>query len=317
MEKNKITVVIPVYNEEKNIKILYDQLKNVLTDLENDHEIIFIDDGSYDGSYEEMCKLAENDENLKLIKFRRNFGQTSALSAGFHAASGDIIVTLDADLQNDPNDIPALLSKIDEGYDVVSGWRKDRKDPFLSRRLPSQIANLLIAIITGIKVRDAGCTLKAMRKEIVNDIHLYGEMHRFIPILAQWRGAQITEIPVNHLPRKFGETKYGISRTFRVILDLITVKFLLKYFMSPIQIFGLLGLFCLFGSFIAGAITVIMKFVSNVDMTGNPFLYLTILGIIIGVQFIVLGLLGEISVRIYYETQNKPTYTVRETVNLD
>ncbi|RMH68939.1 MAG: glycosyltransferase [Gemmatimonadetes bacterium] len=313
----RISVVIPILNEAINIPVLHAELTNVLPPITPDYEVIFVDDGSYDGSDAVIKALVEADSHVKLIRFRRNFGQTSALSAGFHYASGEIIITMDGDLQNDPADIPHLLEVLDQGYDVVSGWRKRRKDPFFTRQFPSRSANRLISLFTGIPVRDAGCTLKAMRKEIVDEIQLYGEMHRFIPILAQWRGAKITEIEVNHRPRQYGRPKYGLSRTLRVLLDLITVKFLLKYFASPIQIFGLIGLACLLGGGISGIVTIIMKWIYNVDMTGNPMLYLTILALILGVQFIVLGLLGEISVRIYYESQNKPTYAIKERMGFE
>ena len=313
----KISVVIPVFNEEKNIKLLYSKLKQILDSFGKDYEIIFIDDGSTDKTLTLLHQICQEDGKVKAVIFRRNFGQTAAISAGFDYAKGGIIVTLDADLQNDPKDIPQLISKIEEGYDVVSGWRAERKDPFLSRRLPSYISNWLISLFTGVKLHDYGCTLKAYRKEITKNIKLYGEMHRFIPALASWIGASICEVKVRHHPRKYGKSRYNFSRINRGFLDLLTVKFLLSFATRPIQIFGKLGLISIFSGFICGIILVAMKVVSRVDMTGNPFLYLSILFLLVGGQFISMGLLGEIISRTYHESQNKSIYFVREVLDYE
>ncbi len=296
----ELSIVIPVYNEEESIRLLYAELKDSLDKLDKNYEIILINDGSKDGTAEILKELSAQDKQLKTINFTRNFGQTAAMSAGFHYAQGDIIVTLDADLQNPPQDIGLLLDEMAKGYDVVSGWRKKRNDPFLSRRLPSMIANSLISKITGVKLHDYGCTLKAYKKDILKDIHLYGEMHRFIPALTSWMGARVAEIPVSHSARKFGTSKYGLNRTFRVILDLINVKFLITYSTRPIQFFGKIGLLSLAGAALSLAGLVGYKLLYGTDMTGNPLLYLAILLILIGVQFITLGLLGEINIRIYH-----------------
>ncbi len=314
-EIKDISVVIPVFNEEDNIKLLYPELKRVLGSLEKDYEIIFIDDGSTDTTPELLHKICREDRKVKGIIFRRNFGQTAAISAGFDYAKGEVIVTLDADLQNDPKDIPQLIEKIEEGYDVVSGWRAEREDPFLSRRLPSHISNWLTSLFTGVKLHDYGCTLKAYRREIAKDIKLYGEMHRFLPALASWVGASICEVKVGHRPRKYGKSKYNFSRINRGFLDLLTVKFLLSFATRPIQMFGKLGLISIFSGFICAIILVAMKLVSRVDMTGNPFLYLSILFLLIGGQFISMGLLGEIISRTYHESQNKSIYFIREVLD--
>jgi len=312
-----ISVVIPVFNEEENIKLLYPKLKQILDSLKKDYEIIFVDDGSTDKTPTLLHRICEENRKVKGIIFRRNFGQTAAISAGFDYAKGEVIVTLDADLQNDPEDIPQLISKIEEGFDVVSGWRAERKDSFLSRRMPSHISNWLASLFTGVRLHDYGCTLKAYRKEIAKDIKLYGEMHRFIPALASWVGASICEVKVRHHPRKYGESKYDFSRINRGFLDLLTVKFLLSFAARPIQIFGKFGLMSIFSGFICGVILVVMKVVSGVDMTGNPFLYLSILFLLIGGQFISIGLLGEIISRTYHESQNKSIYFVKEILDCD
>ena len=313
--RKDITVVIPVFNEEKNVKLLHTKLKQVLEGLKKDYEIIFIDDGSTDKTSAFLHRICEEDRKVKVVVFRRNFGQTAAISAGFDYAKGGIIVTLDADLQNDPKDIPQLISKIEEGYDVVSGWRAERKDPFLSRMLPSYISNWFTSLLTGVKLHDYGCTLKAYRKEIAKNIKLYGEMHRFIPALASWIGASICEVKVRHYPRKYGKSKYSFSRINRGFLDLLTVKFLLSFATSPIQIFGKFGLISIFLGFVCGIALIVMKFVYGVDMTGNPFLYLSILFLLIGGQFISMGLLGEIISRTYHESQNKSIYFVKKILD--
>lgn len=314
-ETKHISVVIPLFNEEENIKLLYPKLKHVLDNLGKNYEIIFIDDGSTDKTAALLHRIYTEDTKVKGIIFRRNFGQTAAISAGFDYAKGEIIVTLDADLQNDPKDIPRLIEKIEEGYDVVSGWRAERKDPFLSRRLPSCISNWLTSLFTGVKLHDYGCTLKAYRREIAKDIKLYGEMHRFLPALASWVGASISEVKVSHHSRKYGKSKYGFSRINRGFLDLLTVKFLLSFATRPIQIFGKFGLISIFAGFICGIILIVAKFIYGVDMTGNPFLYLSILFLLIGGQFISMGLLGEIISRTYHESQGKSIYFIREVLD--
>lgn len=313
-QKIDISVVIPLFNEEKSVKLLCEKLKHTLDNIDKSYEIILIDDGSKDETFSNLKEIHKKDKRFKIIKFRRNFGQTAAISAGFDYAKGDIIITMDGDLQNDPDDIPSLLKKMDEGYDIVSGWRKNRKDAFIKRRMPSHIANFLISKLTGVKLHDYGCTLKAYKKEVVKNIHLYGEMHRFIPALASWTGATVAEIQVTHHPRKYGKAKYGLSRILRVILDLITVKFFLSYFTRPIQIFGVWGILSMIFGLFSGIALILMKVLAGVDMTGNPFLLLSALLLIVGVLFIVLGLLGEVNIRIYYELQNKSIYVVRKII---
>ena len=307
-----ISVIVPLLNEEENIEVLYRELIDQLRELGQKFEIIFVDDGSTDRTFEILSKIQKDDSRVKVISFRKNFGQTAALSAGFDHAKGDIIVTLDADLQNDPQDIPKLLEKLNEGYDLVNGWRFDRKDPFLTRRLPSIIANKIISLITRVTLHDYGCTLKAFRKEVTKNIRLYGEMHRFIPAIASGMGISICEVKVNHRARKYGKSKYGISRTIRVILDLITVKFLLSYATRPIQVFGLLG-FCsgIIGFAIAIYLTIQRQFF-GIPLANRPLLLLAILLIFIGLQFVTLGLIAELQARTYHEAQNKPIYVIRE-----
>lgn len=313
----KISVVVPVFNEHQNIRRLYDALAPVLNHLPHDSEMLFVDDGSTDGSYQELRALCEADDRVKVVRFRRNFGQTAAMNAGLHLANGDVIITMDADLQNDPLDIPLLLDKLAEGYDLVHGWRKNRQDAWVNRKLPSKLANWLISKVTGFPVRDLGCTLKAMRREIAQDLQLYGEMHRFIPILANWRGARCAEVVTRHHPRRFGTSKYGISRTMRVLLDLITVKYMIQYLTSPMRLFGKIGLLSGTLGMISATATVAMKLLQGVDMTGNPLLLLTVFASFVGLQFIVLGMLGELGVRTYYESQQKQPYTIRELVNFN
>lgn len=309
-----VSVVVPVYNEEESILALYKRLTEALEALNYRYEIIAVDDGSRDGSFALLSQIAADDQRLRVVRFRRNFGQTSAFSAGFDRARGEVVVTIDADLQNDPADIGRLLSKMDEGYDVVSGWRADRQDRFLDRRLPSILANGLISRVTGVELHDYGCSLKAYRTEVLRGIKLYGELHRFIPAIASWQGVAVTELPVNHAARQFGTSKYGIGRTTRVLLDLVTVRFLLSYGTRPMQLFGLLGLISMFAGLVAGAYLTAIK-IAGGEIGGRPLLLLAVLLIVIGVQFITLGLISELIVRVYYESQSRPTYVVREEVN--
>jgi glycosyltransferase involved in cell wall biosynthesis len=310
-----LSIVVPIYNEEENISALHASISGALAATPLAYEIILVDDGSSDGSFSLLEKIARDDSRVKVIRFRRNFGQTAAMAAGFDAASGRVVVPMDGDLQNDPADIPRLLEKIEAGYDVVSGWRKDRKDTFINRKLPSMLANGLISRLTGVHLHDYGCTLKAYRREVLEGINLYGEMHRFVPALASQVGARVAELPVNHRPRLHGTSKYGISRTMRVILDLMTVKFLLAYSTKPIQLFGKWGIYTLTAAFLSGGVTLYMKLFEHVSMNRNPLLILTAFLLFMGVQFIVLGLLGELNARTYYEAQGKPIYVIREKLN--
>lgn len=312
-----LSIVVPIYNEQENIEAVYTAIHSALSKVECSFEIIVVDDGSSDASFSTLTKLASSDPSLKVIRFRRNFGQTAAMSAGFDHAEGDIIIPMDGDLQNDPEDIVRLVEKIHEGYDVVSGWRRDRKDTFVSRKIPSMLANALISRQTGVHLHDYGCTLKAYRREVLDGINLYGEMHRFVPALASQFGAKVTEIPVNHFPRLHGVSKYGISRTLRVILDLMTVKFLMAYSTKPIQLFGKWGIYTMLAGFVTGTMTVYLKIFEHFSMNRNPLLILTAFLIFMGVQFIVLGLLGELNARTYFESQGKPIYVVKDRINLD
>ena len=309
-----LSVVIPVYNEAENLEALHQELAAVCPKLGRTYEILFIDDGSQDGSFDVLKRIQKKDKRVKVIRFRKNFGQTAAMSAGFDYARGEVIITLDADLQNDPKDFPLLLSKIDEGYDIAAGWRRRRFDKFLTRRLPSILANGLISRITGVRLHDYGCTLKAFRFEVVKSIKLYGELHRFIPAIASTIGVSIAEVAVNHRPRIHGKSKYTIFRAVKVILDILTVKFLLSYSTKPLQIFGLCGL-------ISGGIGSILllilgyqRLVLKVSLANRPLLLLSILLTILGIQFITLGLLAEIMVRAYHEAAGKTTYFVREVL---
>ncbi len=310
-----LSIVVPVFNEEENIQYLYDQLTAALEPLGVEYEIICSDDGSTDRSFELLKALAERDHRVKVIRFRRNYGQTAGFSAGFDHASGDIVITIDADLQNDPASIPVLLDKMAEGYDVVSGWRADRKDAYVTRKLPSKIANWLISETTGVHVHDRGCSLRAHRLEIVKDMRLYGEMHRFIPDIAAWLGARWAEVPVAHRPRKYGKSKYGLGRTFRVLLDLITIRYLQGYSTRPIRIFGKWGIFLGGVGFILALILTIQKLALGVSIGSRPALLLAALLMLMGLQLISIGLLGEMVMRTYYESQNLTIYRVREVVD--
>lgn len=312
-----ISIVVPIYNEQDNVNALYTAITEAMLRMKCEYELIMVDDGSSDGSYALLAGLAKEDSCLKLIRFRRNFGQTAAMAAGFDVARGSIIIPMDGDLQNDPADIPRLVDKIHEGFDVVSGWRRDRKDTFITRKIPSMLANSLISRLTGVHLHDYGCTLKAYRREVLDGINLYGEMHRFVPALASQVGAKVAELPVNHYPRLHGVSKYGISRTLRVILDLMTVKFLLAYSTKPIQLFGKWGVYTIMLGILTGTMTVYMKLFEHLSMNRNPLLILTLFLLFMGIQFIVMGLLGELNARTYFESQGKPIYVVRERINLD
>jgi len=311
--EESVSIVIPVFEEEESLPHLYKAIKAVTEKLKRKCEIVFVDDGSKDGTFRILESIQKKDPSVVVVSFRRNFGQTAAMAAGFEYASGDIIVTMDADLQNDPDDIPKLLEKIKD-CDVVSGWRKNRQDKFLSRRLPSMMANGLISKVTGVALHDYGCTLKAYRKEVIKNVRLYGEMHRFIPAIASWVGATITEVETTHHARKFGKSKYGISRTIRVILDLITVKFLQSFSTRPIHAFGPGGLAMgAIGFFIALYLSFEKLFMGKA-IGGRPLLILAVLLIILGVQLVIMGLLGEMLARIYHESQGKPIYTVKKVL---
>ncbi|QWK19702.1 MAG: glycosyltransferase family 2 protein [Hydrogenobacter thermophilus] len=308
-----ISVVIPAYNEKDSIPILYEKLTKV---LEDDYEIIFVDDGSDDGTFEVLQKIADKDSRVKVIRFRRNYGQTAAMYAGFQHAKGEIIITMDADLQNDPEDIPALIRKLEEGYDLVSGWRKDRKDPFFSRRLPSMIANWIISKVTGVELHDYGCTLKAYRAEILKELELYGDMHRFLPALTKRHGAKITEVVVRHHPRLYGRSKYGLGRTIRVILDILLVKFLNEYINKPMYVFGSVGFLLLFTGSLVLAYLILIKLFFGEDIGRRPLLVLSVLSILAGIQLISTGIIAELLVRIYYRSKEDKPYIIEKRINL-
>lgn len=312
-----LSIVVPLFNEAENISVLYEEISRALSAEKLDYELILVDDGSIDDSFTQISSLAARDERVRCLRFRRNFGQTAAMAAGFEAARGEVVVPMDGDLQNDPADIPTLLAKIREGYDVVSGWRRKREDTFLRRRLPSLLANLLISRTTGVSLHDYGCTLKAYRREVLSRVNLYGELHRFVPALASLVGARVTEIPVNHRPRRAGQSKYGIDRTLRVVLDLITVKFLLKYATRPMQLFGKWAAGIFAAATAAGLSTLYMRMFDHLPMNRNPLLILTAFLLFTSIQFIALGLLGELVTRTYFEAQGKPIYVVRESLNLE
>lgn len=310
----EVSVVIPIYNEEGNIRELYTKLNDVLSIITENYEVIFVDDGSTDNSFNILKEINTENKNVVVVKFRRNFGQTAALSAGFDHFKGDIIITMDGDLQNDPEDIALLLTKINEGYDIVSGWRVDRKDPFFTKKLPSKFSNWLASKLTGVKLHDFGCTFKAYTREVVENINLYGEMHRYIPALASQMGVSIAEVKVRHHPRQHGKSKYGITRLMRGMLDLITVKFLLSYSMRPLQLFGIPGIISLFIGFVIGAYLTVGKLFFGMSLADRPLLLLAVLLMFLGVQFVTMGLLGEIITRTYYEIQGKPIYAVKEII---
>lgn len=308
----QLSVVIPLYNESENIPHLYEELSAALDALGRSYEVIIVDDGSRDNSFEQLRLIHERDSRWQIIRFRRNFGQTAAMSAGFQIARGEIIVTSDADLQNDPRDIAHLLDKMAEGYDIVSGWRVNRKEPFFSRRLPSMLANRLISRSTGVNLHDYGCTLKAYHRDVIKNVRLYGELHRFIPALASQIGVRVAEIAVNDRPRRFGKSKYGLNRTFKVLLDLISVSFLLSYFNRPLYVFGAAGFITGGLGGIIGLYLVYVKFGLGQDIGDRPLLLLSVLLVVLGVQMISTGLVADMVMRTYHESQNKPTYYIRE-----
>jgi glycosyltransferase involved in cell wall biosynthesis len=305
-----VSVVIPLYNEEENVEILNERLSETMRGLDSDYEIVYVDDGSTDGTLQLLEELQKKDDNIVVLSLRRNFGQTAAFAAGFDFARGDVVVTMDGDLQNDPTDIPKLLALIKD-YDLVSGWRRKRQDSF-SRTFPSKMANWLISKVTGVRLHDYGCSLKAYRREVVKNLKLYGEMHRFIPAVASWYGVSIAEVETTHHPRLRGKSKYGISRTIKVLLDLVTVKFLQSFSTKPIQFFGPVGVFFGLAGLAVSLYLTAAKVFKGIDIGGRPLLLLGALLIIVGIQFIGMGLLGEMIVRVYHESQKKPIYTLKK-----
>jgi len=316
-EPPELSVVIPVLNEEDNIGPLYDKLLMAMAQVGRTFELIFIDDGSRDSSFKKLSAIADIDGRVKVVKFVRNFGQTAALSAGIDHSTGKIIIPMDADLQNDPSDITRLLEKMDEGYDVVSGWRKDRQDELWTRLIPSWTANKIISVISQVPLHDYGCSLKAYRREVIKDVRLYGEMHRFVPIYATWHGARVAEIPVTHHARQHGVSKYGLSRTFKVVLDLITVKFMSTYFTKPIYVFGTAGFMSLGLSVCAFVWMLVLKYAYHTTFIETPLPVLTAMFFIVGIQFILMGLLAEILMRTYHESQGKRIYAVDKRLNIE
>ena len=319
-EPPDVSVFLPVLNEEPNLRPLHEKLKVALAQLRRTAEIIYVDDGSSDGSLEVLREIAAVDPRVRVIALRRNYGQTPAMAAGIHAARGRVLIPMDADLQNDPADIARLLDKLDEGYDVVSGWRKNRQDPLITRKVPSQMANWLISRIGGVPLHDYGCSLKAYRRESLEDVQLYGEMHRFIPIYASWSGARVTEIAVEHHARTMGKSKYGLSRTIKVVFDLMTIKFMASYQTKPLYMFGFAGLATFIISFLCAVLALLMKFAGwphHADFVQTPLPVLTMVLLVLGVQFFFMGLLAEMLVRTYHESQAKPIYAVKERIGFD
>ena len=310
-----LSVVLPIYNESKSIPILFDALAKAVGQY--DYEIIAINDGSKDDSYAQLKKICAVDPRVKAINFRRNFGQTAAINAGIQYASGDVIVLIDSDLENDPNDIPKLLGKLDEGYDVVSGWRQNRwANEQLTRKLPSRMANNLISYISGVHLHDYGCTLKAYRRDVIKNVSLYGQMHRFIPVYCAWQGGTVTEMPVNYQPRQFGKSNYGIFRTYKVLLDLVLIKFLEKYMQRPIHFFGGAGILALIVTFVATLLAAYFKLTGQKDLVETPLPTIASMFFVVGIQLILMGVMAEILMRTYYESQHKMPYSVKETMNL-
>jgi glycosyltransferase involved in cell wall biosynthesis len=312
----EVSLFLPVKDEADNLRPLHAKIDEALAALGRTAEVIYVDDGSSDGSLDALRGLAARDPRVRVIALRRNYGQTAAMAAGIDAARGRILIPMDADLQNDPADIVRLLDKLDEGFDVVSGWRKERQDKMVTRKIPSAIANWLISVIGGVKLHDYGCSLKAYRREFLKEVKLYGEMHRFIPIYASWVGARVTEIPVRHHKRRMGRSKYGLSRTFKVMLDLLTIKFMASYHTKPIYVFG----FCGFGAFtlsLVAGVWALARKIEGESFIRNPLLGIAVVMFAVGLQFILMGLLAEMLVRTYHESQAKPTYTVRERIGFE
>ncbi len=313
----ELSLFLPVLNEEENLRPMHAKIREALSELGKTAEVIYVDDGSTDSSLKILREIAAEDARVRVISLRRNYGQTAAMSAGIHAAKGEILIPMDADLQNDPKDIARLLDKLNEGYDVVSGWRKNRQDKMLSRKLPSKIANKIISWIGGVPLHDYGCSLKAYRRDVLQDVKLYGEMHRFIPIYASWAGARVTEIPVDHHARTMGKSKYGISRTVKVVFDLMTIKFMASYQTKPIYVFGTFGLIAFLLSIIAGLWAFYLKFIGGVSFILTPLPIIAIVLLAISVQFFLMGLLAEMLVRTYHESQDKTIYAVREKIGFE
>ena len=307
-----LSIVVPIYNEEESLPFLVNQLLEVLQPMQETFELVLVNDGSSDNSAEVIRKLSFEIPELVGVLLRKNYGQTAAMAAGFDISSGDIVVTLDGDLQNDPEDIPLLVNKIRDGFDLVSGWRFRRQDAAISRKLPSKIANRLIGKVTGVRLNDYGCSLKAYRKEVLTDMRLYGELHRFLPVLANIEGARITEVKVNHRARQFGSSKYGIDRTFRVLMDLLTVWFMNRFLTRPMYVFGFGGILAIIGSFITSFYLLTIKLLGE-DIGNRPLLIFALLLAVTGVQLFGFGLLGELQIRTYHESQNRPIYRIRDT----
>jgi dolichol-phosphate mannosyltransferase len=317
LSKAQLSIIVPVFNEEDSIEPLVRSLVSVLRRIGREFEIILVNDGSTDRSAEKLSSAAAEYSEIKVIEFRNNTGQTAALMAGIDYASGDILITIDADLQNDPEDIPLLLKKLDEGIDVVSGWRTDRQDAPIRRTFVSRAANILISYISGVRLHDYGCTLKVYRKEVLGGMRLYGEMHRFVPIYASWMGAKVVELPVRHHARRFGKSKYGLDRTVKVILDLVVVKFFSRYLVKPIYVFGAFGLWCILGGFLTLCYALFLKFYESTSLIQTPLPVLAAILVLIGVTSILLGLLAEIMVRTYFESRGMRSYNVRKLINFD
>jgi glycosyltransferase involved in cell wall biosynthesis len=316
----ELSIFLPVYNEEPNLPPLQAKLDAALRTLGRSAEIIYVDDGSTDGSLKVLRDIAQQDDRVRVVALRRNYGQTAAMAAGIDAASGDVLIPMDADMQNDPADIARLLAKLDEGYEVVSGWRKNRQDKLVTRKIPSMLANRLISWIGGVPLHDYGCSLKAYRRESIEDVKLYGEMHRFIPIYASWAGARVAEIPVEHHARTMGKSKYGLSRTLKVVFDLMTIKFMASYQTKPLYIFGSAGLLSFAISFLSGLLALLMKFVGwpkHADLVQTPLPVLAMVLLVLGIQFFLMGLLAEMLVRTYHESQAKSIYAIREKIGFE
>jgi glycosyltransferase involved in cell wall biosynthesis len=310
----RLSVILPVYNEAKGIELLFNTLEKALTGYE--YEIIAVNDGSRDSSWDEMLKTAAKNPAIKLINLKRNFGQTAAINAGIQSATGDILILIDSDLENDPNDIPKLLAKMEEGYDVVSGWRQNRwKGQFLTRKVPSLVANGLISKISGVKLHDYGCTLKAYKKDVIKDVRLYGQMHRFIPVFCQWQGGKVTEIPVNYQPRMYGKSNYGLFRIYKVILDLVLIKFLDKFMQRPIHFFGGAGILSFLVMLLSTGLAIYFKITGQKDFVQTPLPTIAAMFFVVGIVMVLMGVLAEMLMRTYYETQNKFPFTIKEKIN--